>query len=145
MKNLISLILFVGLLVGCDTASSDNGELDGMWYLTKVDTLSNGHFADYRSKRVFWSFQGTLAQFTYGDGENHYYMSRFDHKASRLKLSGLFFYNRSKGDRILDSETLDEIRPFGINNLSNEYVVKRLDENKMILQDDVLCLHFEKY
>ena len=146
MKKIISVIMLVGrLLTACDTTSSDNGELDGMWYLTKVDTLSNGHSVDYRSNRVFWSFQGTLAQFTYGDGENHYYMSRFDHNASRLKLSGLFFYNRSEGDRILDSETLDEVRPFGINNLNEDYMVKSLDEDKMILQDEELCLHFEKY
>ena len=62
-----------------------------------------------------------------------------------LNLSGLFFYNRIEGDRILDSETLDEVRPFCINNLNEDYMGKSLDEDKMILQDEELCLHFEKY
>jgi hypothetical protein len=146
MKKIIFVTMFVGLLcAACDTTSSDNGDLDGMWYLTRIDTLSNGHSADYRDRRIFWSFQGTLAQFNHADGTNHYYMSRFDHTASRLRLSDVFLYDRVEGDRFIDSSTLNELRPFGINNLSEDYLVKSLDEDKMILQDEELCLHFEKY
>ena len=72
-------------------------------------------------------------------------MSRFDHTASRLRLSDVFLYDRVEGDRFIDSSTLNELRPFGINNLSEDYLVKSLDEDKMILQDEELCLHFEKY
>ena len=72
-------------------------------------------------------------------------MSRFDHTASRLRLSDVFLYDRVEGDRFIDSSTLNELRPFGINNLREDYLVKSLDEDKMILQDEELCLHFEKY
>lgn len=146
MKKIISIIIFVGLLVtACDTTSSENGELDGMWYLTQVDSLSNGHSADYRNKRIFWSFQGTLAQFNYADGMNCYYMSHFDRTESTLKMKDFFLYDRVDEDHFIDSETLDEIRPYGINSLEEDYTIKRLDDDAMILQDSELCLHFVKY
>lgn len=145
MKKIIYIIILSGLFIACDTISSDNGELDGMWYLTKVDTLSNGHSADYRSQKIFWSFQGTLAQFNCSDASGQFYMSYFSRTGSNLKFQDVFFYDRINGDRIIDTNTLYEVQRFGINNLNEDYAIKSMDNSNMILQNDELCLHFEKY
>ena len=145
MKKIIYILILSGLLIACDTISSDNGELDGMWYLTKVDTLSNGHSADYRSQKIFWSFQGTLAQFNCSDASGQFYMSYFSCTGSNLKLQDVFYYDRINGDRVIDTNTLYEVQRFGINNLNEDYAIKSMDNSNMILQNDELCLHFEKY
>lgn len=145
MKKIIYIIILSGLFIACDTISSDNGELDGMWYLTKVDTLSNGHSADYRSQKIFWSFQGTLAQFNCSDASGQFYMSYFSCTGSKLKLQDVFYYDRINGDRVIDTNTLYEVQRFGINKLNEDYAIKSMDNSYMILQNDELCLHFEKY
>ena len=145
MKKIVSIIIFVGLLfAACDTTSSDNDELDGMWYLTQVDTLSNNHSVDYRNKRIFWSFQGTLAQFNCAENID-YYMSYFTYTGERLELKEMFYYYRKDGDSIIDSQTLDQMRPFGINSLNENFIVKSIGNRTMILQNNELRLHFEKY
>lgn len=145
MKKIVSIIIFVGLLfAACDTTSSDNDELDGMWYLTQVDTLSNNHSADYRNKRIFWSFQGTLVQFNCAENID-YYMSYFTYTGAKLELKDMFYYDRVNGDSIINSQTLDNMRPFGINNLNEDFIIKSIGNRTMILQNNELRLHFEKY
>ena len=145
MKKIVSIIIFVGLLfAACDTTSSDNDELDGLWYLTQVDTLSNNHSVDYRNKRIFWSFQGTLAQFNCADNID-YYMSYFTYTEGRLEFKDMFYYDRVNGDSIINSQTLDQMRPFGINSLNENFIIKSISNSNLILQDNELRLHFEKY
>ena len=38
--------------------TSDNGDLDGYWQLSQVDTLANGVQVDMTSSKVFWGVQG---------------------------------------------------------------------------------------
>ena len=76
---------------------------------------------------------------------NCYYMSHFDRTESTLKMKDFFLYDRVDEDHFVDSETLDEIRPYGINSLEEDYTIKRLDDDAMILQNSELCLHFMKY
>lgn len=145
MKKIISIILSGLLLVACETTSSDNGVLDGMWYLTRVDTLSNGQTADYRSQRIFWSFQGSLAQFNCSDGSGQFYMSHFSSTGSNLILKDIFLYDRVNGDSMIDSNSLHEVQAFGINSLNESFAIEKLNNAAMVLKDDTLRLTFEKY
>ena len=88
MKKLLYLLFLpMLLLTSCDMESSDNGELDAMWYLVKVDSVKSGATRDYRDKRIMWSFQGDLLQMNKTERFNAYYMAYFKNEDGYLKLS----------------------------------------------------------
>lgn len=138
------LILSTVILSSCDVHSSDNGDLDNMWYLVQVDTLSNGRSVDYRSQKVFWSFQGSLMQ-TNCANDDEKYMYKFEKSNQIIKVSSPFHYDRINGDEMITEETLDVIRPFGINSLNETFSIESLNNKKMVLKNDNLCLTFEQY
>lgn len=146
MKHLLYIFLFfVVLLSSCETTSSENGELDNMWYLTTVDSLSNGKTVDYRPKRIFWSFQGTLMQTNCVDSMNQFYMYRFEKKDGQLIVKSPFKYDRVTDDCMITEETLDIIRLYGVNSLTDTFKIEAIGNSRMVLKDNRLRLHFEKY
>lgn len=146
MKHLLYIFLFfVVLLSSCETTSSENGELDNMWYLTTVDSLSNGKTVDYRPKRIFWSFQGTLMQTNCVDRMGSFYMYRFENRGELLIVKSPFIYDRVHGDSLITEETLDRIRMYGVNSLTDTFKIEDIGNSRMILKDSRLRLHFEKY
>jgi hypothetical protein len=116
-----------------------------MWYLTTVDSLSNGKTVDYRSKRIFWSFQGTLMQTNCVDSMNQFYMYRFEKKDGQLIVKSPFKYDRVTDDCMITEETLDIIRMYGVNSLTDTFKIEDIGNSRMVLKDSRLRLHFEKY
>ena len=133
------------LLSSCETTSSENDELDNMWYLVNVDSLSNGQKVDYRPMRVFWSFQGTLMQINCVDSMNQFYMYRFEKKDGQLIVKSPFKYDRVTDDCMITEETLDIIRMYGVNSLTDTFMIEAIGNSRMILRDSRLRLYFEKY
>ena len=133
------------LLTSCDMEPSDNGELDAMWYLVKVDSVNSGASRDYRDKRIMWSIQGKLLQMNKTERFITYYMTYFKNENGYLKLSTPFIFDRVNGDDILTEDRLDEVRGFGINSLEENFKIETLNSSQMILKDDVLRLTFERY
>ena len=146
MKKLLYLLFLpMLLLTSCDMESSDNGELDAMWYLVKVDSVKSGATRDYRDKRIMWSFQGSLLQMNKTERFITYYMAYFKKENGYLKLSAPFLFDRVNGDAILTEDRLNEVRRFGINSLEENFRIETLNSSQMILKDDVLRLTFERY
>ena len=146
MKHLLYIFLFfVVLLSSCETTSSENGELDNLWYLTTVDSLSNGKTVDYRPKRVFWSFQGTLMQTNCVDRMGSFYMYRFENRGELLIVKSPFIYDRVHSDSLITEETLDRIMMYGVNSLTDTFKIEDIGNSRMVLKDSRLRLHFEKY
>ena len=50
------------LLMACELETSTNGDLDGFWQLTQVDTLATGAQTDMKATGVTWSFQGRIME-----------------------------------------------------------------------------------
>lgn len=148
MKYLLYIFLFsAALLVSCETTSSDNGELDNMWYLTRVDSLSCGKSVDYRPRHFLWSFQGTLLQTNCVDSVimGLFYMSRFENKGSQLIVKSPFIYDRVHDDSLITENTLHRIRPYGINSLSDTFQIEKLHDDALVLKGNIVRLHFDKY
>ena len=46
----------------CELETSNNGDLDGMWHLVRVDTLSTSGVKYMEDDKIYWLFQFKLLQ-----------------------------------------------------------------------------------
>lgn len=127
----------------CELETSDNGDLDGMWHLVSVDTLSTSGRKDMSSIKIFWSFQSHLLQIDDKSGEHNSVLFRFEHNDGFLKIYNPYIYDRDNGDRPLYDVQM--LMPFGVNALEENFSVDRLDGSKMTLSTQYLRLHFKKF
>lgn len=127
----------------CQLDMSDNGDLDGMWHLVRVDTLATSGSADMGSEKIYWSFQMRLLQLDDKSLENPSILFRFDHSDGMLRLYNPYVYDRENGDYILTD--VNVLFPFGINSLDEVFTVESLKSSRMILRTDELRLSFVKY
>jgi len=155
MKKVFLLFSLLALLSSCKFHGSHNGDLDGFWMLTQVDTLLiegnavNGqeHIQTCRERRLFWSFQADIMktqQLIDGQGMT-IYLYRFCHEGNQLDVFEPHEYERMHGNVPIDAERLNEISRFGINSLEENYLVEKLNSKNMILKSESLRLYFEKY
>ena len=146
-KIFILLIVSLPLLVSCELETSDNGDLDGFWHLTAVDTLANGVQTDMVSQKVFWSFQKDLLQLrgsTDSEKELQEFYLRFLLKDDQLLLSDIHLRDREKDDPQVDETTMHLIYIYGIRQLQETFKVLKLDNKEMIIQNNTLRLRFTK-
>ncbi len=141
MKN-IFLSLIIGLaLTSCELDFSSNGDLDGNWQMTRIDTVATGGTKDMYGQKVYWSVQKKLL-------ETRQYpqmgvIFHFEHANNQLKLRDPYWNNREEGDvKITDVE---EIKHMGVNVLDETFNVLELNSDNMVLQSDVLRLSFRRY
>ena len=145
MKKLIAIIFAVSaIFTSCEMHDSENGNLDGYWYLTRVDTIATGGVNEYRGQRIFWSFQGTLLQMNRIDIDC-YYMASFSHKGNELVVENPYLYDRNNGGYYIADDTMSEIMPFGLNSINESFTLKTLDDHNMVLDNGKLRLCFERY
>lgn len=130
-------------LASCDLETSGAGDFDGMWHLTRVDTIATGGVLDLSRQRIFWSFQFKLMEADDKDGLHQSVLMRYDKSGGMLKLNTPYAYNREEGDKPLDEPSL--LKPFGINNIEEEFKVLKVDGSKMQLQSSMLKLSFKKF
>lgn len=122
--------------------SSDNGRLDGNWFLITIDTVGTGGSADVTADRKFLAVQGSLLVVRDAD-ETVQYMFRFVHADGRLSLSDARMNAREHGDPLVTDVEL--LRPFGINSLTESFSVAFPNKNRMVLSGDMLRLTFKRY
>jgi len=140
-KLLFCTIALCLSIASCTLERSDNGDLDGFWQLTQVDSLTNGRSADMKESRVFWSVQTDLLQ-VWAEGYAQV-LFRFDHKGDSLLLSSPYEIKRWEGDVAITNA--DTLRVYGINELEERFRVAQLDGGTMILQSTMLRLYFRHY
>jgi hypothetical protein len=134
------------MVVSCELETSGNGDLDGYWQMSQVDTLATGGKADTRESFIFWGVQGKLLQIRFS--ENNVYLGegllfRFENKNSMLTLSSPFVHHLYETDEPIDD--VEILKPFGIYRLEEKFVIEELDDKNMVLTNDLLRLHFRRY
>ena len=132
----------LAMVVGCDMETSGNGKLDGMWHLRSVDTLSTGGYNDLSDEKLYWEIQGDLLIL---DDKSDYYeniVMYFDHSGDTLRLYSPYIYNRTEGDP--EIESIDQLRPYGVNSTDESFFIQKLSGSRMILSTDTLQLNFKK-
>ncbi len=144
-KSFLLLAACLVMAVSCGDLfeTSGNGDLDGYWQLSQVDTLQNGASADMTGSKVFWAVQGKFLDIIDTHRSNYGYMFRFQHTADSLLLSDARVNQRELFDSLLTD--VSPLRPLGVNDLAEHFLVEQLTGSRMVLRGKVLRLHFRKF
>lgn len=137
---IIILAAVLPFMQGCDVETSDNGDLDGLWHLTQVDTAGGGSL-DIRSEKRFWAFQNRLMQMS--DTElSEYFICRFKRSGDSLFLSEPRYNDRNRADTAVAD--VSPLRKYGMNSMSESFFIEYLSSRRMRLSSDWLTLYFRK-
>ena len=131
----------LSLLAACTLETSDNGKLDGFWHLCTVDTLSTQGTQLLQNQHYYWAFQGKLLSVRDTDSPFSYNM-RFAHQGDSLRVYDIYRNESQYTDSLLTSP--DSLRPFGINQLQESFLILQLNSSHMTLQNKALRLKFRK-
>ena len=144
-KIILPLIFIIAatMIHSCSLETSSAGKFDGMWHLTRVDTIATGGTLDLSKEHIYWSFQFKLMEAEDKDGNHRTILMRFNNSNKKLVLNAPYAYNREEGDEQLSDPTL--LKPFGINNTEEEFDVVKINGSKMQLQSKMLKLSFKKF
>ena len=129
------------LLCGCKMDTSHNGDLDGYWKLTSIDSLTLGITTDYTDRSIFWAVQKDLINVRDNAGGNEY-VFRFEQTDSSLTVYNGQLYDKLNGNVMV--EEMLELAPFGINSQPAFFVIDHLSSRRMSIHDDLLRLNFKK-
>jgi hypothetical protein len=146
MRKILYLLVLGLMVVSCELETSGNGDLDGYWQMSQVDTLASGGVADTRESFIYWGVQGKLLQIRYS--ENDVYLGegllfRFENNNSSLTLYSPFVHHLYETDEPVDD--VEILKPFGIYRLEERFSIEQLDEKYMVLNNNILRLHFRRY
>ena len=145
LYTIVALIVVMAAMTfnACTIETSEAGDFEGMWHLTRVDTIATGGVLDKSNDKMYWSFQFKLMQATDKTGRRSNILMRYIAGDGTLKLHTPYIYNRGNGDKPLEDTNL--LKPYGINNLEEEFQVLKLGGGKMQLKSDLLILTFRKF
>lgn len=131
-----------GAMTSCELETSGNGELDGFWQMTRLDTLATGGSCDMRLTQRYWSVQARLLQVSDLSYEHDSYLFRFEHEGDELRLSDPFVVDHAAGDvRLEEAECL---QPYGMYSLSTSFCIEQLDGEMMVLRSDRVRVWMER-
>ena len=137
-------ILTTMTLASCDIeTSSAAGDFNGMWHLTRVDTIATGGVLDLKNEKLFWAFQNKLMQADDKNEKLAKILMRFNQTNTQLTLHTPYVYDRENGDVPLTDSTL--LIPYGINKTEEKFDVVTLKGGKMVLQSEKLKLTLKKF
>ena len=134
MRLLLSAVVMMTLLIGCEIHGSDNGALDGFWQLTEMTVWENGEQTgptDMRESGIYWGVQGNLLRIgsTYFD---------FEYSGHTLRI-----WNPYRGDTYV--EDASELKRYGLYSLEENFTVEQLTGSEMTLKTELVKLSFRKY
>ena len=142
-KHFYHLFLIAALVLtlgSCEFETSNNGNLDGNWQLTEVDTLHTGGIQNMKDLQIFYAIQMRLINVSaFNDpnvGGNYYF--HFEHRGDSL----IFKTANSEGKTMY---TTQQLQPFGLNKEAEHFKIISLSSNNMILQSEMLLLKFRKF
>lgn len=146
MRKLIYIFLFLLAISSCTIETSDNGDLDGLWHLERIDTISTGGVCDMSGERIFWAVEHKMLQLR---GGSDIYSFRFNDGGDSLILRdpyvSLAYDNGSqtRGDTILTDP--QGLRQYGVQHLEEHFLKETMKGSRMVLRTDSFRLHFKKF
>lgn len=143
-KILFSLITILFALASCGDLleHSQNDKLDGYWKLTTIDTLATGGQKNVSEQSLFMAVQGKIMMLNNRDNGAEY-IFQFNHSDSHLKIYDARKSDRTNGDPLLTDP--EDLKPFGFNNLEEDFTVEKLTGGKLVINNGTLRLHLIKF
>lgn len=120
----------------CDKAPI-NGKLDGRWQLMTIE-YANGKIEE--CNRIYYSIQLHLVEISAKGGNGGTHIGRFSYKGDEVTMSE--FRHRGDEEKLT---TLNELKPFGLNQAINHLKVEKATGKKLILKSDYARLTFRKF
>lgn len=145
MRKIFYSMALLAMTAACSLHSSDNGELDGFWQATAVDTIATGKSADVSNSQMSWSFQGDILHIRpcRNLGGLSEYICRFINTGDSLTVFDVLISDREVGDiAVTDSMSLSGT---GLTHPYERFEILLLNEESMFLQSDSLRINFRKY
>lgn len=133
---------------------SENGDFDGLWQLSTIDSTGTGRTVDMRSSGEFWAVQVHLLEVRNTKGRHGNVIFRFDQTGDSLKLRSPYYDESGEGGNNVKeleevtakhAEAVKKLKPYGIDVPSQGYRLVTLDSDEMVLQKDDVRLCFRKY
>ena len=128
MRQIILFILLVMEISSCDKAPI-NDKLDGRWQLMTIEC-----------NRIYYSIQLHLVEISAKGGNGGTHIGRFSYKEDEITMSE--FRHRGDEEKLT---TLNELKPFGLNQAINHLQVEKATGKKLILKSDYARLTFRKF
>jgi len=146
MKKLVIIILSALVVGACEIHTSNNGNLDGFWHCTRVDTLSTQGHADLSEQRLYWAFQSSLLLLTDYDGPSARLIAHFDYdkSESQLTVKDFHYYDREKGDPALPDSSLSQLKAWFEMDTVTTFRVEQLTSSRLTIASSRLRIAFEK-
>ena len=145
MKKLffaVAALTMIFSLTACDMHRSDNGDFDGLWQMTSVDTLATGGQKDMRTSNISWCIQGSLLELMYRNVGSCYFCT-FNQADGQLIIDKLRKWSKDEGDP--EVTDVADVQRYGVNALTEHFQIKTINSSTMVLESPVLRLHFRKY
>ena len=144
-KFLCILALVFVAFTSCDGFKiSDNGDLDGMWHLVKLDSINNAESVDYSNHTFFWSVQADLLYVDDKSLQHEPCLLRFSYSKDKLDVFDPYIYNNfDEADEKITDVVL--LRPYGINSLEETFKIEKLNRKSLVLKSNNLVLTFKRY
>lgn len=125
-------------MVSCnETETSGNGDLDGYWKLTAIDTLATGGTRDLTENQVFWAIQHKLITMSV-------FAFRFEKTDETLTLYDGYQYNGT--DSIHPGiDNIERLAIYGIHQQPETFNIDKLNSRHMTLSNTDFRLNFKKF
>ena len=149
MKKLFYILFtFCIALTACDFETSNNGDIDGYWQLSQLDTLTGGS-TDMRHANLFWSVQVKLLEIRNIEAPLRSILCRFHQDGDSLRIWNPVFNDRNISDSLALPKDLDfynlDYRVNAENMLESSLKIYQLDSERMVLTNSRFRFHFRKY
>lgn len=148
LSTIIAIMTVLTMLMSCELHTSGNGDFDGFWQMTQMDTLETNRSGDVRSLKIFWAVQGNMLEMR--DLHNvdvalcHEKINfRFRLEEGRLYLSEPIANDRPISDSIIVNPAT--VVFYGLSSLEQVLDVVQMESGKMTLQTKLYRMYFRKY
>lgn len=131
-------------ILSCDKIPA-NGKLDGMWQVMMVE--DDGTVTDMKDKKVYWSFQLGLVQFSTHNSSRYKRMyARFKRESVELRFYDFFYdsenFSESDNNEWVTPDKASLLNPWGVypeadeeqtGRIKKTYTITTLDDNTLIV------------
>lgn len=128
----------------CDWSDGTAGELDGYWHLQRVDTLATGGRYMMDRKTVFWAVQDNVLETVIIPHPMVFF--RFEHTRDELRIyDPVGTKDPTASDMDFPITDPTRLYDYGVHSLDAKFRILQHTSQHLLLQDDMLRLHFERY